>query len=237
MKIKFLNAVMVSLALTVSSFSAHAGIIDSSSVLLDDAGATQLETWLGQGDLDWDSIWYGATGATATSWHGAVDSAGPTVSIYDVTYNGASYLLGGYTGLSWGGTAWQGDNSNETFIFNLNSGLVQYDNYVINYYDVYARPNYFATFGAGHDLFGGAHTLGGAGYLNACTYAAFGTTATCGDVNRVNIFGVQQRSNFTVNGLETFTFAPAAAVPEPATLAIFALGMIGLASRRFKKQS
>ena len=27
------------------------------------------------------------------------------------------------------------------------------------------------------------------------------------------------------------------AVPEPSTLAIFALGMIGLASRRFKKQS
>jgi hypothetical protein len=26
-------------------------------------------------------------------------------------------------------------------------------------------------------------------------------------------------------------------VPEPSTLAIFALGMIGLASRRFKKQS
>jgi hypothetical protein len=36
-----------------------------------------------------------------------------------------------------------------------------------------------------------------------------------------------------------FTTVPAAppSVPEPSTLAIFALGMIGLASRRFKKQS
>jgi hypothetical protein len=31
--------------------------------------------------------------------------------------------------------------------------------------------------------------------------------------------------------------APSQSVPEPSTLAIFALGMIGLASRRFKKQS
>jgi len=31
--------------------------------------------------------------------------------------------------------------------------------------------------------------------------------------------------------------ASATNVPEPSTLAIFALGMIGLASRRFKKQS
>ncbi|MEY8199126.1 MAG: PEP-CTERM sorting domain-containing protein, partial [Colwellia sp.] len=30
---------------------------------------------------------------------------------------------------------------------------------------------------------------------------------------------------------------PPSTVPEPSTLAIFALGMIGLASRRFKKQS
>ena len=33
------------------------------------------------------------------------------------------------------------------------------------------------------------------------------------------------------------TFASSASVPEPSTFAIFALGMIGLASRRFKKQS
>jgi len=34
-----------------------------------------------------------------------------------------------------------------------------------------------------------------------------------------------------------FTYEQSTDVPEPSTLAIFALGMIGLASRRFKKQS
>jgi len=36
---------------------------------------------------------------------------------------------------------------------------------------------------------------------------------------------------------EIQVFSSSVAVPEPSTLAIFALGMIGLASRRFKKQS
>jgi hypothetical protein len=37
--------------------------------------------------------------------------------------------------------------------------------------------------------------------------------------------------------LPQVTFTGVTSVPEPSTLAIFALGMIGLASRRFKKQS
>ncbi|MFT5297631.1 MAG: hypothetical protein ACI9YH_003667 [Colwellia sp.] len=37
--------------------------------------------------------------------------------------------------------------------------------------------------------------------------------------------------------LNTFLVMESVQVPEPSTLAIFALGMIGLASRRFKKQS
>jgi len=47
---------------------------------------------------------------------------------------------------------------------------------------------------------------------------------------------------FTSGGTSTFkyyhdTFVDVAAVPEPTTLAIFALGVMGLAARRFKKQS
>jgi hypothetical protein len=38
----------------------------------------------------------------------------------------------------------------------------------------------------------------------------------------------------TVQGHSSLTIST---IPEPTTLAIFALGMIGLASRRFKKQS
>jgi hypothetical protein len=44
---------------------------------------------------------------------------------------------------------------------------------------------------------------------------------------------------FSLNGKAGVAFEalPNVSVPEPSTLAIFALGMIGLASRRFKKQS
>jgi hypothetical protein len=48
---------------------------------------------------------------------------------------------------------------------------------------------------------------------------------------------VQSTSNGTFKGYDLFADGPTNSVPEPSTLAIFALGMIGLASRRFKKQS
>ena len=67
MKFKILKASLLGSLLSVSAFYANAGLIDSSSVLLDDAGATQLENWYGQGDLDWDSIWYGSTEASPAS--------------------------------------------------------------------------------------------------------------------------------------------------------------------------
>jgi hypothetical protein len=43
--------------------------------------------------------------------------------------------------------------------------------------------------------------------------------------------------NATLQYRYTSVPAPSTSVPEPSSLAIFALGMIGLASRRFKKQS
>ena len=63
------------------------------------------------------------------------------------------------------------------------------------------------------------------------------------DVGTVGVAGVSHTiSQFRILALETFTFKKAAIesktkVPEPSTLAIFALGIIGLASRRFKKNT
>jgi hypothetical protein len=45
------------------------------------------------------------------------------------------------------------------------------------------------------------------------------------------------RVNGTSENFDLISFKSVTDVPEPSTLAIFALGMIGLASRRFKKQS
>jgi hypothetical protein len=58
-----------------------------------------------------------------------------------------------------------------------------------------------------------------------------------GNISRINLLSLDQDPTT----LDTISFESVTAIsndiPEPSTLAIFALGMIGLASRRFKKQS
>jgi len=54
------------------------------------------------------------------------------------------------------------------------------------------------------------------------------------DFNRIEI--LHNFSTTLAYGIDNISFS-STTVPEPSTLAIFALGMIGLASRRFKKQS
>ena len=99
--------------------SANAGIVTGGS-LLSNSDANRIETWLGSGDLDFTNIWSGSRGATASSWHAAVDNAGPTVSIYDVTYMNQRYLIGGYTDASWSGANFYVSDT-DAFVFNLTS--------------------------------------------------------------------------------------------------------------------
>jgi hypothetical protein len=243
MKLKKLKLTLAGLIISVCSLYSNAGIIDASSVLLDDAGATQLENWLGQGDQDWDSVWYGTTGATSVSWHGAVDGIANTVSIYDITYAGQNYKIGGYNANAWsssGDYTHDYDGIWENFIFNLTTGVTAqatdpYSNWNIGEYATFNHNAYFATFGGGHDLWGGNHKIGqasgGAHYVG--TYVGESGTGPVGNI----VDASTSYATFQVNALETFTFSSATDVPEPSTLAIFALGIIGLASRRFKKQS
>ena len=242
MKYKNIKPAIASLLIFVGT-AANAGLIDSSSVLLNDADATQLETWLGHGDLDWDSIWYGTTGATSASWHSSVDDENNTVSIYSaINTLGQHVLVGGYTVNDWSGKSYKSDV--KAFIFNLTQPEYQANDDIR--YSTSARNSYFATFGAGHDLFGGNMSIGnndGAwndGYVNNHSYDKNKGSI---DVGTVGIAGVSHTiSQFRILALETFTFKKAAIesktkVPEPSTLAIFALGIIGLASRRFKKNT
>ena len=50
-------------------------------------------------------------------------------------------------------------------------------------------------------------------------------------------YNFNQLYNFSLSGDTLQTTAAATQVPEPTTLAIFALGVLGLASRKFKKNS
>ena len=70
--------------------------------------------------------------------------------------------------------------------------------------------------------------------VNGTSQGMFNNGANCFLCGGSQYFGV----NNVASGLSTSSWAVSQSqdVPEPSTLAIFALGMIGLASRRFKKQ-
>lgn len=232
--------------LAMSPFAANATIIGGS--LLDNAGANQLETWLGVGDQDFTNIWTGTAGvSTANSFHAAVDGQGPTFSIFGVTLNdGTTARIGGFTSLSWGGyTGYQYDST--AFLFNLDTLEVQtYQNYP--QYAIYRNPNYFSTFGGGHDLFAGWGILGTSngwgnqhydGYSLSHSYdQSQGQIAIAGDAGYGHGNSGIPYYSWRVNSLEVYTFKDsvgAVDVAEPGTLALLGLGFAGMALARRKR--
>ncbi|MCW8865121.1 MAG: PEP-CTERM sorting domain-containing protein [Colwellia sp.] len=71
----------------------------------------------------------------------------------------------------------------------------------------------------------------------------FGRTDCCQnrDLFRVTFFGEQQNALYSTvidsrtNGVDPIVVLPNTQVPEPSTIAIFALGLLGLASRKYQK--
>ena len=76
-------------------------------------------------------------------------------------------------------------------------------------------------------LSAGTYTFAVGMHLMSETEARTGVAST--PVNNSELY------NYSLSGDTLQTSAAAAQVPEPTTLAIFALGVLGLASRRFKK--
>lgn len=224
---------------------ALAGTVTGGS-LLNGVGADQLETWLGVGDQDFTNVWAGDAGVgTASSWHAAVDGAGATFSIYDVTLgDGSSALIGGYTALSWAGSGYAYDAT--AFIFNLTTGEAQFTQRD-NSHSIYRYSSrYFATFGAGHDIFGGHDILSTCngnnfitlcdGYTSSLSYdSSQGQISVAGDTGYGSGDSGYDLRHIEVKSLETYTFAPAVTpVPLPAggLLLITALGGLAAARRR-----
>jgi hypothetical protein len=98
---------------------------------------------------------------------------------------------------------------------------------------VFISDNYFLSHG---DLLDNGWTDFGDFIITSDTWVANGIDWH--GVNNAYFTWQDQRNSWNtswIDGVST-TITSAPSVPEPSTLAIFALGMIGLASRRFKKQ-
>lgn len=88
----------VMLALASVSCNSHAITIVGGSYL-SQSDAALIDTQIGAGPHDYNNIFTGTTGASASSWHAAVDNVGPTLSIYDIVLS-TSQLGGGTTAFS-----------------------------------------------------------------------------------------------------------------------------------------
>ncbi|MDE2419543.1 MAG: PEP_CTERM-anchored TLD domain-containing protein [Burkholderiales bacterium] len=145
-------AAIVSLGFAVGAQAAN---VVGSSGLLNASDANQIETWLGQGSVQFDNVFTKVSGSTSTDFHAAADGKGATISIFSVAYgNGSQALIGGYNPSSWNAGL---SNYNYTFaggafLFNLTSGLVQQQRAGMPY-QTYNNVTYGPTFGGGVDLY------------------------------------------------------------------------------------
>jgi len=191
------------------------GTIDPNSQLLDEAEATLLEGWLGQGDLDWTSHWYGGVGAPATGWHAAADTLTHTVSIYKATNAlGQEVLVGGYAVSDWSGNGVYKSDST-AFIFNL------------------TQPEFQASINASKSILPISPLLEeGMIYMGVILLFEIPEILVlmvtlevkhtiCPkvllDVGNGNNIDYNNNPSFRITALETFTFVTAAPEPEPST--------------------
>jgi hypothetical protein len=219
-------------------FQASAGVI-TGGTYLDAGGASQMQHWLGTGDLDFTNIWSGsADPATASAdWHAAVDGAGPTVSIYEARiHDGTTAYIGGYTANSWGFTGSANDPT--AFIFNLTTLEMQLQESLTSSNSIYTDASRLASFGGGHDL---TDTRGGYSYSYTYDISQGQITIADDSGSGSGSSGIHY-TDFTMTGLQTYTFntadaAAPSAVHEPSVIALFTAGLFGLGfarRRRFK---
>lgn len=236
---RFAAVVLVCGILTTSS---------SAQALLSPTYEAQLESWLGQGDLDFTAVFTKVSGDTKTStdFHTAADGVGPTFTLMSLLGSSPSgirgltsdlpaQVVGGYNPQSWdsaGSYHLTGPLNSNAFIYNLtNSTILYQDGPTWSANQTYNSASYGPVFGAGYDLSAWANLE--EGEAKSATYGSVvdGPPITFGAID-----GSATADSFGIVRIEVYTFAPAA-IPEPSSYALFAgvaLGFGGFWLRRRK---
>jgi hypothetical protein len=226
MKFKFLKLVLVSIYLSVSSF-ANAGLILGNQEFLGlgvttGKTKTQIETMIA-GDnslagyalatnVDMANIWNRLPYMQESNagWRG-LTAADKTPVVNDI--------------FDWFFTGTHNYQYRSASTFNTEQGSVTYDSQQLGHLWYENSVN-------GAINSGVFNILRDAADASAIYNRGTGNNHNLGDVNTAGE-DVSNHHENTIGGV----YVRSTSVPEPSTLAIFALGMIGLATRRFKKQA
>jgi len=222
-----LKAALATALLSISALS-HASVIIGDSNLLDDIGVAQLSTWLGRSDITLTNIFTkGSDNSSAAAFHAAADGRGATIVLYHGTENGVTTTFGGYNPLSWKSnntwnTYFSGLNP-AAFIFNLTTSTLRRE-LSDNYLQTYNGVDYGPTFGSGNDIYVNSTLTGGYSFGESFETDFLGQSILSGAAYDGNGFAIDQLEVFTV----------ASSVPEPSSVALLGLGVLGLATARRK---
>jgi len=220
MKFKSLNAVLAGLVLSASCLVnvANAGIITIGDLSSDSDGHTIVDNVSGREYLRFDEFHLSYADTLASVLSGG---------IYEDYKIADSTIMDDFTNKLFG----VNNNSCST-----NGSVQTFCGTLIGWQDGVFGSSY----NANHDLFGYLNTSGSSNVVSymQIDYNAQGSNVI--DIPNWTTVALDQHnlaSGHPINLVLYKDSSNSTSVPEPSTLAIFALGIMGLASRRFKKKS